>query len=56
MSDLLELLSVLAQIANCIGELATFPSFPNSIWERTCQRNPVALRTERDSHKPPLHY
>ena len=55
MSDLFDFLSVLAQIANFIGELATLPSFPNSIWERTCQRNSVALRTERDGHRPPLH-
>jgi hypothetical protein len=39
MSDLLDFLSVLGQITSFIGELATCPSFPNSIWERNCPRN-----------------
>ena len=42
MSDFIDFLSVIGQIVNFIGELATLPSFPDSVWERNCQRNSVA--------------
>ncbi len=42
MTDLFDLLSFVGDVIDFIGEFATFPSFPNSIWERNCPRNSVA--------------